>query len=156
MSEPMTPRFWKNMGLALADDIGLVLLTLDHPQLNEPIRIAAADIDIVSRGATFAGWPVIVNLPSQGSPKRGGLTIQNIDPRIGHLIRGLKDSISILIEYVSRDVPDEIEWDHGGLFLRNLEVTDLTIQGEVVGFGFDPQNFPRAGATPATTPGLYK
>jgi hypothetical protein len=157
MSEPMTPRFWNNVSLALADDIGMVLITLNHIQLSEPIYVASADVDVVSRGITFLGWPVLVNLPSHGSaPKRGRITLQNVDPRIGRLLRELKSNISVLFEYVSRDVPDEVEWDHGGLFLRNVEVNDILIQGEVVGHGTDPQNFPRTGASPATTPGLYR
>ncbi len=157
MSEVMTARFWANASLMIADDMGLLLLTLNHIQLSDPIRVAASDSDVVSRGLTFFGWPMQPRLPTQGSnAKRGGIIIQNVDPRIGRLVRGLKGDISVLFEYVSRDVPDEVETDFGGLFLRNVEVNDFTIQGDVVGYGVDPQNWPRAGATPLTTPGLYK
>lgn len=156
MTQTMTQVFWDNQARMIVDDIGLWLVTLDHPMLLEPIRCASVDMDITSRGNLFLGWPMAVKVPSQtAGPKRGSLVIQNVDPRIGKTVRTLKGQISVLFEYVSRDDPDALMQDHGGLFFKTIDGTDITISGEIVGLGGDGQSWPNARATPERTPGLY-
>jgi hypothetical protein len=156
MSLAMTPAFNTNAAQMIVDDMGLCLVTLDHHMLLEPIRIASADMDVTSRGLLFHGWPILYKLPGQGDgPKRGSITIQNVDPKISQLIRELKGQISVLFEYISRDDVDSLIFDHGGLFFENIDSDDVSITGEIIGYGSDSQSWPNAKATPARTPGLY-
>lgn len=156
MTETMTTGWWGSMADVIIDDAGLLLITLDHPDLLEPVRIVSDTMAVVSRGLTFVAWPVLPRLPTHGSaPKRGGITIQNVDPRLGRVIRGLKGNVSCLFEYVSREDPDDVLYEHGGLFLRNFEGSDVAISAEVVGFAVDGQSWPKGSATPERTPGLF-
>ena len=112
MSLPMTPNYWDQQSGQMVDDIGLVLVTLVHPDLSEPLRCVSLDIDVRSRGEDFIAWPMVIKLPTAGTAqKRGTLTIEAVDPRIGEMIRGLQGEVSLLIEYVSRDDPDDLILD---------------------------------------------
>ncbi len=156
MTETMSPVWWRRAGDLVADDLGLLLITLDHPDLREPIRIVSGTVSVTSRGAAFVAWPVLARLPSLGSqPKRGSITIQAVDPRIGRTLRGLDGAVSCTFEYVSHDDLDEVIYLHEGLRLRNFEGDDLSVTAEVVGTAPDGQSWPVTRATPARTPGLF-
>jgi hypothetical protein len=156
MSELMTETFWDQQSGQLVDDIGIVLVTLSHPDLLEPLHCASMDIDVMSRGETFLGWPMSIKLPTAGSSaKRGTLLIEDVDPRIGEVIRGLKGEIGLLFEYVSRDDPDDLILDHGGLLFSNISGNDGVISGEITGIASINDTWPIARATPDTSPGVF-
>lgn len=156
MSETMTATFWNNQAKMFAEDAGLFLITLMHKDWLQPLRIASNNMDVTSRGNVYLGWPLAVRWPnkSEGN-KRAGIIFQNVDPRIGKAIRGLSGKPEVLFEYVSRDNPDELIYDHGGLFLSVTEGDDLLVLNELVGFGSEATSFPKASATPTRTPGLF-
>jgi hypothetical protein len=156
MSEAMTLNWWGSQSQMIVDDLGIILVTLDHQDLVEPIRCASLDMDVTSRGLLFFGWPMQVKLPSASSGvKRAAITIQNIDPEISETIRLLKGQISVLFEYVSRETPDDLLWDHGGLFFKSVDNPDAAITAELVGYGSEAQSWPKTRATPDRTPGLF-
>ena len=156
MTEISSSRYHNATSTLIADDIGIFLVTIDHPDLAEPLAVASANLDVVSRGVTFIGWPMYYKVPSKGGgQKRGSIAIENVDERKGRVIRGLKGRISIFMEYISREAPDEVLWDHGGLHLRNVSGNSEFITAEVVGHGDESQPFPAARATPDVTPGVF-
>jgi hypothetical protein len=156
MSELMTTNWWDQQSGQLVDDLGIVLVTLTHPDLLEPLRMASMDIDVTSRGLVFVGWPMSMKLPTAGSAaKRGTLSIDDVDPRIGEVVRGLKGEISLLIEYVSRDDPNDLILPHGGLLFSNISGDDAVITGEITGIASLNDTWPTARATPDTSPGVF-
>ena len=156
MSLPMTPNYWDQQSGQMVDDIGLVLVTLVHPDLSEPLRCVSLDIDVRSRGEDFIAWPMVIKLPTAGTAqKRGTLTIEAVDPRIGEMIRGLQGEVSLLIEYVSRDDPDDLILDHGGLLFSNITGDDASITGEIVGIAALNDTWPITRATPESCPGVF-
>jgi hypothetical protein len=141
---------------AFADDLGILLVTLEHPSMLEPIRAAGSDTDIVSRGLTFLGWPMEPRLPGSGEQQaRGGIRIANEDERIGRAARSIKGEVSCSFEIVSRDDPDELIWDHRGLLFTNVRAEGNFIVGDVVGQGGFGTSFPRSSANPEFAPGTF-
>jgi hypothetical protein len=156
MSEAMTPHYWDQQSALLVDDIGIALVTLDHPQLNEPLHIASIDVDITSRGQTFVGWPCLVKFPAKGQQGgRGSLTIEAVDPKIKAVIENLKGHVSVLLEIVSRDDPDDVTYDVGGLVFFTITGDDSTISGELMMRGGLNDSWPANTANPTNSPGLF-
>jgi hypothetical protein len=156
MSEVMTATFWNNQAKMFAEDAGLFLVTIMHKDLLQPLRIASNNVDVTSRGNVFLGWPLAPKWPSKSEGnKRASIIFQNVDPVIGKTLRGLKTKPEVLFEYVSRDNPDELIYDHGGLFLSATDSDDLLVSNELVGFGSESTSFPKPSATPTRTPGLF-
>jgi hypothetical protein len=156
MSEAMNQTFWDEQAQSFVDDLGVLLITLTHPQLLEPILAAASDVDIVSRGNTFIAWPMAPRLPTTGDkPKRGGLKIANISEDIGRLVRPLKGDIKLMFEIVERNAPDEVMYSHGGLKLSNVRTEGRFIMADVVGYGSHGLAFPKSSANPDYAPGTF-
>ena len=156
MSEPMTPAWFDQVSGQIIDDMGILLLTLDHALLAEPVLIASHDMNVISNGETYTGLPCYVTIPTQGQgAKRGSIAIDNVDVRIGRQIKVLKGRTSVFLQYVSREDPDDVIYDHAGLFLQNFHSDDAFISAEVVGRGEEGQAWPYQTATAELTPGLY-
>lgn len=156
MIEPASARYLAGQAVAVSDDLGLFLLDINHPTLVEPIRTVSALMDVTSNGTLYTGWPMLATLPSQGEGnKRGTITIQNVAPKISQTLRGLKERMELAMQVVSRDDPDDVYYDHGGLFLKNVDVTDTSITGEVVGYGDEQNPWPKQSNTPQRVPAVW-
>lgn len=152
----MTSTWWDQTSLLNPEDIGVVLLTITHPDMAETLRFAALDVDITSRGETFIGYPMGLRIPSQGhGPKAGSITIAAVDPRIKQVVEGLKEPPQLLIELVSRDDFDDLFYDHGGLVFRAVRGDDTSLSGEIGGLGSLNDQWPRTRAIPEITPGVF-
>jgi hypothetical protein len=143
---------------AVSDDMGLLLVTVQHPQLLEPLRIVSDTSSVTSRGNVFEGFPCFIALPGQderGVP--GRLMIANTGNDIGKTLRLIppRARIDVTLEYVSRDDPNIVEFEWDGLSMRNITVNDLSISCEIVGYGVEGQIWPVPAATPDITPGLF-
>src|SRR5512137_3023489 len=92
---------------AMAQETGtawIVLLTLSHPTMAEPIRVSSDAVNTVSRGNTFIPFPFLVTLPDHNGEKipAATLTIDNIDRAIVQSIRSIGNTpLSLLIEVVT-------------------------------------------------------
>jgi hypothetical protein len=156
MSVPMNANWWEKQSLDFVDDYGLLLVTLNHPQLAEPIRVNASDMDVFSNGENYVGWPLAPRLPSAGDrQKRGGLRFGNVDHRIGRLVLGLKGEVEVSFAIVEREALDVVIYTHGGLKLTNVRTEGGWIVADVVGQGSHGLAFPRSTATPEYAPGVF-
>jgi hypothetical protein len=140
----------------MVDDYGIILVTLDHPDLAEPLLLANLDVDVTSRGQVFVAWPMQLKLPSSGNtPRRGSLTIEAVDGRIAPVVRGLKGHVMLTFDYVSRDDPDDVIVTYSGLVFSNSNGNDATISGEINSLGSLNDSWPTARATPDVCPGVF-
>jgi hypothetical protein len=136
----------------------IVLLTLSHPTLSIPIRVTSDGVNTVSRGNAFVSYPFLITLPTDDDlqPARTRLTIDNVDRAIITSLRNIGTTpLNLLIEIVTSNTPDTVEFSSGTMTLRNVEGDAISITG-ILGFEeILAEGFPADSVTPLTVPGVF-
>ncbi|MGH7813273.1 MAG: DUF1833 family protein [Candidatus Binataceae bacterium] len=136
----------------------IVLLTLSHPTLPVPIRVTSDAVNTISRSNTFVPYPFLITLPTDDDlqPTRARLTIDNVDRAIITSLRNIGTTpLSLLIEIVTSNTPDTVEFSSGTLTLRNVDGDAVSLTG-VLGFEeILAEGFPGDSVTPLTVPGVF-
>ena len=98
----------------------LVLLTLDHQDLDRPIRVTSDGVATTSNGEVFESFPFEVTLPDdvEGRAPQARLRIDNTSQEIIALLRGLVTPPSLAIQIVRSTNPDVVEREWAGLEWR--------------------------------------
>ena len=98
----------------------LVLLTLDHPDLDRPIRVTSDGVATTSNGEVFEAFPFEVTLPDdvEGRAPQARLRIDNTSQEIIALLRGLVTPPSLTIKIVRSADPNYVERVWSGLEWR--------------------------------------
>lgn len=134
----------------------VALLTLDHPQLREPVRAVSDVKDITVEGDLFEAFPFSFQFPGEGNTiPRVQITIQNVDKRIGEAVRNTKGAMSASLAAVLRDEPDEPIVDYPVLLLVGVSVQSAFVTGTLIGRRNANRAWPGLRATPEVTPGLH-
>jgi len=85
-------------------DVDLVFLTIDHPDLDDPIRVVLNDEDFFHDGDVFIGFPFDIQLLSDDErPPTAQLAIQNVNSGIGEAIRLLTTPPRLKIELLTSE-----------------------------------------------------
>ena len=139
------------------EDVWLVLLTIDHDELSEPIRVVNNQEDIESGGHTFTAYPFEIVLPAdtEDGPPAARLRIDNVSQEIAATLRTISTPGTVDFKVVLSSAPDTAEREFTGMTLRNVAVTMQTITGVV---GLDDlrlEPFPVDSFGPTFFPGLY-
>ena len=134
------------------DEVPLVLLTVDHDELDAPIRVCDNIEAITSNGNTFLALPFDVELPDDGErPGEARVRIDNVSRDIALVLRRISTPPLVTIQVVLASQPDTIEYEITNLTLRDatydlnyvsgfLRFEDLTT--EAVAEIITPQRFP--------------
>lgn len=143
---------------ATESDLPLVLLTIDHVDLTEPIRVVNNTVDITSNGLEFIGFPFEIDLPSspEDAPPSSRLRINNVGREIGQAIRSIQTPADITIQVVRQEDPDTIEGEWHGFRLRNVRYDALTVEGDLVREDLTREQYPFLTYSPAEFPGLAR
>ncbi len=156
-----------SLAALLAQETGevfIMLATLTHPSLPQPIRVCSDITPIISNGVYFFGFRFDIQFPDD---KASGLQtaqamIDNVDPSIGEALEtiasasypGQTGAMYLKVEFVRAALPDlvEITWDF--LRMRNVKVDDTSVSGVLT--YEDIVNEPIACfVTPSTYPGVF-
>lgn len=146
---------------AFASETGegaIVLVTIAHSSLTEPIRVAHWDVNVPSRGETFVAFPFRVTLPndSEEAAPRARLTIDNVDRQIVLAIRNAQgDPPTVTVEVVLSGTPDVVEAAFPNFELRNVSYDSLIVEGEITLDVLTAEPYPAGRFTPATFPGVH-
>ena len=136
----------------------IVLLTLSHPTLPVPIRVTSDAVNTVSGGNTFIPYPFLITLPTDDDvqPARAALTIDNVDRAIITSLRNIGTTpATLLIEIVTSNTPDTVEFSSGNLTLRDVQGDAVSVTG-VLGFEeILAEGFPGDSVSPLTVPGVF-
>lgn len=135
----------------------LILLTLTHADLTEPIRVVNNALDVVSRGETFIAFPFRIDLPSDSdeSPPRARLQIDNVDRQIVQAIRTVTGPIAVLMEVVLGGDPDTVEAAFSDFELREVRWDALVVEGQLSLESFLREPYPAPRFTQKDFPGLF-
>lgn len=135
----------------------LILLTLNHAGLSEPIRVTSDAVTTVSRGNSFVAFPFELILPDDLDDRapRARLVIDNIDRQIVQAVRGLTSPLTVLIEIVRAAAPDTVEAQFVDFKLTNVSYDAYKVEGNLTIEDFTAEPFPAAVFSPSLFPGLF-
>ena len=158
MARNVSSTFLSSVNAADADEVFLVLLTIDHADLSSPIRVTSDSVDTVSNGNTFQTFPFQIRLPTDDDDSRGALasvTIDAVDRRVVEAARTISGVPKVTIEVVLASDPDTIEISWPDFNLANHRADSDTISGELVLELLDQEPFPSGRFDPVGFPGLF-
>lgn len=147
----------------------LGFLTVEHPSLVDPIRVVSDVFDYVWGGVTWTGLPFDFEpLSDDESAPTAELRVQNVDRRIGAVLRSLPDRATLRLDILSSedfDLSVEPRAEIGSAApiysFSHVELVDVTANPvEITGRVFlrDPTQEPWPGifATQSRLPGLFR
>jgi len=140
------------------DEVFIALLTIDHPDLDDPIRVSRDGVDTESRGDTYISFPFRIKLPSEEKDKmpQVKLEIDNVTREIVTVLRGLNSSPTVKLEIVVSSDPDQVEAGPYEYKLRNATYDAGTVSGTLKQPAIDEAPFPSHTFNPSTTAALFK
>ena len=146
-----TDRFKESAYAPETDDVWLLLVVLEHPDLTDPIRVANNLEDVVSNGETFTACPFDFTLPSslEDSSPRARIRLPNVSKEVIKAVREIDSPASISFMIVLGENPDLVEFEYRGMTLTEVTADAGTISGDV---GFEDirlEPFPSHGFNPS-------
>jgi hypothetical protein len=138
-------------------EVFLLLLTITHAAIPDPIRVANNTQAIISGGETFVGYPFAITLPDEredGIPQMS-LRIDNVSRSIVQALRSITSAPSIQLDVVLADQPDTLEASFTGFTLRRASYDAVVVEGALTLEDVLNQAFPALSFTPSTTPALF-
>lgn len=138
-------------------EVFLILLTIDHTSLAEPIRVTSDSVTTASRGNNFVAFPFDLSLPDdqEGRAPRARLVIDNVDRQIVQAVRSLTSAPSVLIEIIRGAAPDTVEAQFVDFKLTNVSYDAQKVEGDLMIEDFTAEPFPAAIFAPSLFPGLF-
>lgn len=135
----------------------LVLLTLSHADLPDPIRVTSDAVATESRGNSFTPFPFDLTLPDDLDDRaaRAKLAIDNIDREIVRAVRSLTTAPNVLIEIVRAAAPDTVEAQFIDFRLTNVSYDVYKVEGILSIEDFTAEPYPAATFSPSLFPGLF-
>lgn len=82
------------------EQVFLALLTIDHANLEDPIRVVNNNVSVISRGDEYVGYPFKIDLPGESGEELSHVKLQidNVHRDIVYAIRTIPTSPSISLE----------------------------------------------------------
>jgi hypothetical protein len=151
ISDNLKQDAWKN-----ESDLPLVLITISHSSLSEPIRVVNNKENITSNGNEYIGFPFEIQLPDskEDSQPSAKLTINNVSREIGVAIRSISTPPSVAITIVRQQTPDVIEAQFFGMRLNNVKYDVLAVTGDLQFEDLTREEFPSLKFSPSIFRGI--
>lgn len=156
MARELSPVFTAAINDETTDEVPLVLLTIDHPDLAEPIRVVSDIENITSQGELYAGLPFEIEFPGESadSPGEARLAVDNVDRTIIDTLREIDTAPTITIAVVLASQPNTIEFSFDNMTLRDASYDVHRITG-VLRFEDVADDPICESQTPERFPGLH-
>lgn len=157
MARPLSPAAMRSIMAQYSDEVWAILLTIEHPNLAEPIRVTSNSENIVSNGETYIAFPFGAALPSERDDQmaRVQLIIDNVDRRVVEAVRTITSAPTVTMSVVLASDPDTIEAGPWEMTMRDIRYDALTVQGELSFENILNAPCPEGIFSPADFPGLY-
>lgn len=158
---PVSNNFRTAANAQESDGIYLMLVTIAHDDLLEPIRVTSDTVETISRGDTFIAFHFDLDLPTntEGGVSTAKLNISNVDRRIVQALRDItpgSNPPTVLIEVVMADDPETLEMALPGFELVSAKYKRINVEGDVSQESFFQEPWPKDTFTPANFPGMFR
>lgn len=134
----------------------LVLLTLEHSRLQNPIRIVRNRQNIVSRGNTYEAYPFRIKMPTDSeTSSTASITVSNVSRRITTELQRIEDSPSVTIEVVLSSALNTPQLSFPEFTFTDVTWDAFNIQGNLSQVQYWDEIYPKLKVTPKGFPGLF-
>jgi hypothetical protein len=139
ISEDLKHDAWQN-----ESDLPLILLTIEHDSLAEPIRVVNNKVNITSNSIEYIAFPVEIQLPDskEDSQPYAKLSISNVSREIGQAIRLISTPPNVTIQVVRQETPDVVEAEFVGMILSNVKYNMMTVSADLVFEDLSREEYP--------------
>lgn len=167
MPRTLTTEAIESVTASSTDTAWIGLAEITHEDLDDDILLANDAMDdlggglrgVTSNGEDYVFLPFDLVLPSDGSGRLGVTRIEmdNVSREIYAEIEALdvNSPPDVRVMTIISSAPDDIQQDIEGLKLREIVVTEATVQLECSGERFDNEEFPFGTYNRADFPGLF-
>jgi len=157
------------------DEVETVLLHIEHPDLDEPIRLSTDNTERLSddplyygtrstwRGADPANEPFLwvvasAVLPSDldDAPAAATIVLENLDHAMAEVMRSFTTPATFHMAVVLADTPNVIEAEFSDLLLTSAEITAGEISLSISREEIETEFVPGGRMTSRTFPGMHK
>lgn len=139
------------------DEVFLVLLTINHATMDQPLRVVNNWVNITSRGNEYLATAFQLVLPQErdNEPPQAQLSIDNVDREIVRIIRSLDSPPSVTAEVVLASAPDNVEASFQDMVFSNISYDKLTVKGTLSFENILDEPYPGDKFQPAGFPALF-
>jgi len=157
MSRNVSATFKQAMFAQETSEAFLPLITLEHDDLDSPIRVVHNHTEITSNGNTFLPYAFQLMLPddTERNVCQGKLTIDNVSREIIEAIRSISSAPTVTIQIVLASDPDTVEIEYSDFKLKEITYDAEWVSGNLVIETFSKEPFPGDSFTPGNFPGLF-
>jgi hypothetical protein len=156
MSRTLSSRAIESGNAPQTDEVWLVLLTISHADIPEPIRVVNNNENVTSRGHEFIAFPFDISLPGEDPdmPSKARLRIDNLDRRVVNTIRAITSPPNVTLEVILASDPNTVEISFEGLTMREVEYDVQAVTGDLVYESIYTEPV-TSTMTPSRFPGLF-
>ncbi len=115
------------------DEVWLILLTITHASLAQPIRVVNNKANITSNGNLFVALAFEIEPPGEDpeAPLSSRLRIDNVDRVIVDSLRGISSAPEATIQIILASTPNTIEAEFEGMTVRDVKYDAGAITAEL-------------------------
>lgn len=148
-------------------EVPIFLLTITHPQLDEPVLLSTDPTTrittdplvygTVSRGETYVYAGVDITLPDEQdrSPPSSKLTIENVTRDLIPLARSISTPAQVVIEAILASAPDTVETTFAAFDMTNLVADTAVLTFDLTIDALATEPYPSGTFAPSAFPGLF-
>lgn len=116
------------------EQVFLVILDIDHPDLGSPIRVVNNNQDIVSNGNTYVATAFNFILPAQedGVISNSSLSIDNVDRTIVNTIRSISSTPTVTASVILASDPNVLEAGPWEFQLTDVSYDRQQVKGQLI------------------------
>lgn len=134
MARTYTSEFKSTLAEVSAPEAPLVLLTINHPELAQPVRVVNDTQDLTSNGNLYVAIPFRCTLPDdfENQLPKARLSVDNVGKELMYWIEnsGGGNGSLVTMAQVMRSRPDTIEWSIT-MNLFNVTCSMTEVSGEL-------------------------
>jgi hypothetical protein len=139
-------------------EVFLFLLTFDHPNFENPIRLVNDLDNITSRGNIYTAFPLKLELPPDDADSLPTvqITVENASLDLVDELRSIQSPMSMTLEVILASTPDTIETSIENMRVAQVQYDKQTIQMTCTVDDLLNTAFPKEKYLPSNFPGLFR
>ena len=138
------------------EEVWLLLLTFEHDDLDEPIRVVNNNENITSDGNVYhaVSFDIVLPIDSADRPPLPRLVVDNVSRELIESLREISSPPTVTIQIIRAADPDTVELTWQDFVLRDAKWDELRITGTLTQDDIATESFPADIFSPAQFRGL--